>query len=243
MGLATAKLLLEMGNDVVSGDMNGSPVNHANLTFLETDVTIWDQLKTSSRKPQTNTAQDPPGGSIVCTASASSFQRFGVTGYTTAKRGVFGWMRGMVANLQEHKVPIRINCIGLSWTVTGLVPKEKCDEADLETQTAEVVAELVAYLIADETRHGQFVFSASERLYEMEESRLLPAVKDGRLMPAAKEISGGGRNTEEEAYERLRQVTTCSELGQPGKAQDAGAAAFVMIQAFGARTLLSTYLA
>lgn len=270
MGLATANMLLELGNNVVSGDMNDSPISHPNHTFLKTDVTSWNQLKTlfktaSSKhgridhvfsnagisgradylkdnydeagellEPETltydinlkgmiNTSylglhymqkQSPPGGSIVCTASGSSFQRFGVWDYTTAKHGVHGWMRGAIPNLVSQKLPIRVNCIGPSWTLTGLVPKEMCEKAGIETQTAEQVAELVVYLMADESRQGQFIYSAGGRHYEIEESRLLPT---------AWEVCGGQERNEEEAYEKLKGLA--SEIGQLGKDKAEGVAA------------------
>lgn len=269
MGLAVVKQLLELGNNVVSGDMNDSPVSHPKHTFLKTDVTSWAQQKTlfqtawgkhgridhvfanagisgraeylkdqydeqgELQEPATlvydinlrgmmNTGylgmhymrkQDPPGGSIVCTASGSSFQRFGVWDYTTAKHGVYGWMRGAIPNLREQNLPIRINCIGPSWTLTGLVPKEIMEKAGIETQTAEVVAELVAYLFADESRQGQFIYSAGGRHYEIEESKLLPL---------AWELCGGVDRSEEGAYERLKEIMT--EIGQLGKENKTAAA-------------------
>lgn len=87
--------------------------------------------------------QDPPGGSIVCTASAASFQRFRVCDYTTAKHGVLGWMRGMIPNITELDLPIRINSISPSWTLTGLVPEDVIDKLEAEWQSPLQVARSV----------------------------------------------------------------------------------------------------
>lgn len=121
--------------------------------------------------------QEPPGGSIVCTASAAAFQRFRVTDYTTAKHGVLGWMRGMIPNIKEFDLPIRINAISPSWTLTGLVPEDVVDKLDAEWQSPLVVARSVALLMADERRQGQLIYSWAGRYMEVEEAVFLPAVK------------------------------------------------------------------
>lgn len=254
IGLATVKVLLSAGANVVVGDMNPCPLTDPNLTFLETNVTIWKDLialfklavdkhgridhafanagisgrtnyleesfdeETGELKPPTtlvydinlhgmiNTSylalhhmrkQNPLGGSIVCTASGSSFQRFGVSDYTTAKHGVLGWMRGVLPNILAEKVPVRVNCIGPSWTITGLVPQAVVDAAGVEWQPAEVVGKQVAYLMADESRQGQFIYSSGGRHYEIEESVLLPAARK------ACGIADVEFN-EQEAYEKLK---------------------------------------
>ena len=122
--------------------------------------------------------QDPVGGSIVCTASAAAFQRFRVCDYTAAKHGVLGWMRGIVPNLQTAKLPIRVNSISPSWTITGMVPKELVDVMDCEWQGPEAVARSVAVLMADEMRQGQLIYSVGGRFLEVEESRFLPVARE-----------------------------------------------------------------
>ncbi|CAK1365831.1 Momilactone A synthase [Cercospora beticola] len=243
IGLATVQLLLDTGAYVVVGDRNDPPIQHDNLTFVQTDVTSWESLKALFKTAETkhsridhvfsnagisgranylestfdangeleepsnmvydinlrgmiNTSylglhyfqkQSPPGGSIVCTASGSSFQQFAVWDYTTAKHGVLGWMRGAIPNLISQKLPIRINCIGPSWTLTGLVPKEITDAAGVETQTPDVVARQVATLFADESRQGQFIYSSGGRHYEIEQNVLLPAAWKVNLAGGLKE--------------------------------------------------------
>jgi len=122
--------------------------------------------------------QSPPGGSVVMTASASSFQRFRVADYTTAKHGVLGYMRGMVPLLRAGSLPIRINCIGPSWTITGIVPQALVDALGDQSQGPEVAARSAAILMADEARDGQFIYSWEGKFMEVEEARFLPVVRE-----------------------------------------------------------------
>lgn len=115
------------------------------------------------------------GGSIVVTASASSFQRFRLVDYTVAKHGVLGLIRGLHP-LLHPTLPIRINGISPSWTATGLAPKEVV-ESVVPTQTPDVVARSVALLMADGGRHGQLIYSVQGKFSEIEESVFLPAVE------------------------------------------------------------------
>lgn len=137
--------------------------------------------------------QQKSDGSITLTGSASSFQAFGVTDYCSAKHGVLGFMRGVTPNLPPLPQKIRINCIGPSWTLTGIVPKELCDAAGLETQEASVVGEQVALLMADEKRNGEFIYSVGGRHYEVEKAVFEPAVK--------KAVGGDG---EQDGWEKLK---------------------------------------
>nr|POE65284.1 putative oxidoreductase ykvo [Quercus suber] len=121
--------------------------------------------------------QSPPGGSLLITASASSFQRFGVVDYATAKHGVLGFMRGLVPHLQDPAIPIRINALAPSWTLTGIVPKTFVESVGGKVQGPEVVARNVACMFVDEQRQGQLVYSAEGRFFEIDEAVLLPAVK------------------------------------------------------------------
>lgn len=137
--------------------------------------------------------QSPPGGSIVLTASASSFQQFRVTDYTTAKHGVLGWMRGMVPLLTSAALPIRVNCIGPSWTVTGLVPQALVDALGGQSQGPEIAARSAAILMADARRQGNFVYSWEGRFMEIERARFLPV---------AAELMGSAGDTGEEEEQR-----------------------------------------
>lgn len=120
------------------------------------------------------------GGSIVLTASASSFQRFRAVDYTTAKHGVLGLMRGLVPILQPD-IPIRVNAIAPSWTRTGLLPEGVVEKfTGVPTQSADVPARSVAILMADPQRNCQLIYSVEGRYYEAEET----------LARAAREIVG-----------------------------------------------------
>lgn len=115
-------------------------------------------------------------GSVVLTASASSIQRFRNADYAVAKHGVLGFMRGIVPNVQARNLPIRVNCIAPTFTRTGMVSAEGFRAIGREDllQEPEVVARSTAVLMADEGRQGQVVYSAGGRLWEIEESKLLP---------------------------------------------------------------------
>jgi NAD(P)-dependent dehydrogenase (short-subunit alcohol dehydrogenase family) len=85
----------------------------------EPDARTWDV----NLRGMVNTAylalhwfrtQDPPGGSVVCTGSASSFQPFTEVDYSASKHGILGWVRGVVAAIEAAKLPIRVNTIGPS---------------------------------------------------------------------------------------------------------------------------------
>lgn len=120
------------------------------------------------------------GGSIVLTASASSFQRFRAVDYCVAKHGVLGLMRGLTTILQPD-IPIRVNAISPSWTTTGLVPEGIVEKiGGIPQQPPHVVARSVAILMADTERSGQLIYSVQGKYSEAEET----------LLRAAKEIVG-----------------------------------------------------
>ncbi|KAK5121997.1 hypothetical protein LTR85_004569 [Meristemomyces frigidus] len=263
IGLATTKLLLDLGASVVSGDINSPPIEHEKLAFIKTDVTKWTDLKALFKRtkelhsrvdhvfanagisgradymadeldehgelqePSTltldinlkgviNTAylgihymrhQEPAGGSVVLTASASSFQRFRVTDYCTAKHGVLGFMRGMVPNLQTSGLPIRINALSPSWTVTGMVPEAITHALGSGVQTPEVVARSAALLMADNARQGQLIYSWQGRFMEIEE---------GVLMKAGAEIVGDNEGEDAAIVKLLNARAAAGSTGSLG---------------------------
>jgi NAD(P)-dependent dehydrogenase (short-subunit alcohol dehydrogenase family) len=93
----------------------------------------------------------------------------------TAKHGVLGMMRGLVPHLSPN-LPIRINAISPSWTCSGLVPAAVVQSTGTGVQGADVVARSAAQLMADESRHGQMIYSVEGRYSEIEESILIKAV-------------------------------------------------------------------
>ncbi|KAK3717203.1 hypothetical protein LTR37_005912 [Vermiconidia calcicola] len=177
-----------------SFDANGELEEPSQLTY---DIDLRGMINTSYLGLYHMRHQEPAGGSIVCTASASSFQRFRVCDYTTAKHGVLGWMRGIVPNLQTANLPIRVNAIAPSWTITGLVPEGVVDQfKDVQWQGPDAVARSVAILMADQARQGQLIFSMGGRFIEIEESKLLPVA-----------ASIVGENNEDKVIEKMQTIS------------------------------------
>ncbi|KXJ88216.1 short chain dehydrogenase/reductase [Microdochium bolleyi] len=117
----------------------------------------------------------PRWGSIILTASASSFQTFSSGDYTVAKHGVLGVMRSLVTHLSQGvaenaPTPLRINCIAPSWTDTGVVPGFLLDKAGIPHQSADAVAQSVLFLLADVSRHGNFIYSRNGQYLELGQS-------------------------------------------------------------------------
>lgn len=120
--------------------------------------------------------RNPVGGSIVITASGSSFTRFPATDYSThclphlmtthahrsaatTKHAVLGLMRSLTGHLHPN-LPIRINAIAPSWTDTGILsPAVLAAIGEGNYQSADVPARSVTLLMADKRRHGEMVYS------------------------------------------------------------------------------------
>ena len=146
---------------------------------LTLDIDLKGMINTSYLGLYYMRHQEPAGGSIVCTASASSFQRFRVSDYTAAKHGVLGWMRGIVPNIETAGLPIRVNAISPSWTKTGLIPDAVVDMLpDIEWQGPDAAARSVAILMADSSRQGQLIYSVGGRFTEIEHTKLLPVAAE-----------------------------------------------------------------
>ena len=161
--------------DEKSGELMEPPT----LTF---DVNLRAVVNTTYLAMHCMRHQEPKGGSVVLTASASSFQRFRVADYTTAKHGVLGFMRGLVPNIVYQKLPIRVNTLAPGWTVTGMVP-EAVAQALGGGQGPEVVARSAAWLMAGNAgQQGQLIYSGGGKFLEIEE---------GKLLGVAREIVGG----------------------------------------------------
>ncbi|KAI7342655.1 hypothetical protein KC354_g16169 [Hortaea werneckii] len=138
--------------------------------------------------------QTPQGGSVVLTASASSFQRFRVTDYTTAKHGVLGFMRGLLPALDAAGLPIRVNALAPDWTATGIIPPQLVGILADQIQGPEVVAKAAALCMVDQARQGQLIYSRGGVHREVEE---------GVLMPAGREIVGKGGQGDDAMLERM----------------------------------------
>lgn len=122
--------------------------------------------------------QNPSGGSIVVTASASSYQRYPCYDYTSAKHGVHGLVRGLFSEIgPKTDIPVRINGIAPSWTTTGLVNEGLCAKAGVPSQGPEIAARSALILMADSSRHGEIIHSSQGKYFELE-SHLLKATND-----------------------------------------------------------------
>jgi len=67
---------------------------------------------------------------------------------------------------------LRINCIAPSWTDTGMVPKDLMTSAGASCQSAEAVAKSVLFLMADDTKHGQLLYSRDGQYLELGQTLL-----------------------------------------------------------------------
>jgi NAD(P)-dependent dehydrogenase (short-subunit alcohol dehydrogenase family) len=122
--------------------------------------------------------KNPGGGSIVVTASASSYQPFPCWDYASAKHGVHGLLRALVSDMGPGTdIPIRINGIAPSWTSTGIVSEQVCAKAGVPTQEPESAARSALILMADGSRHGEMIHSRQGKYFEIE-SHLLKATRD-----------------------------------------------------------------
>lgn len=195
--------------DYIDGkvDDNGDLIEPTTLVY---DINLRGCINTCAlaihyMKKQQHSSNDT--SSITVTASASSFQPFRLVDYATAKHGVLGFMRGLTPLLHPI-LPIRINAISPSWTITGLCPKGLVEDnlPGVETQEADVVGRSVAILMADPSRHGQLIYSVGGRYSEIEHAV---------LAKAAEQIVGP--ESEDVAMRKLIEAGAFSKLGLPTK--------------------------
>jgi NAD(P)-dependent dehydrogenase (short-subunit alcohol dehydrogenase family) len=128
--------------------------------------------------------KNPNGGSIVMTASGSSFSRFPGADYSTSptlpslfpsdpiqaicKHAILGILRALYTPLYPN-LPIRINAVAPSWTNTPLMTREVVAAlGEGNCQSADVVARSVVLLMSDGKRHGEMVYSKRGNYTEME---------------------------------------------------------------------------
>ncbi|OJD30394.1 short-chain dehydrogenase reductase sdr protein [Diplodia corticola] len=145
-------------------DSNGKPVEP---DYSVIDINLKSVLNTTALALHYMKKQQPAGGSIVLTASASSFQRFPTVDYTTAKHGVLGLLRSLAPTLRlspaASSLPIRINAIAPQWTATGIVPGAAIRAAGAYCMQPADPARSALYLMASgdgaHARNGALVFS------------------------------------------------------------------------------------
>lgn len=172
---------------------DGSLLEPSHLVF---DVNLRGMINTAYLAIHHMKSNGAAGGSIVCMASASSFQRFSAADYATAKHGVLGFVRGMVQNLSDLKQNLRINAVSPSWTTSGLVSESLCEAVGTVAQPPSAVALTVAFLMAGSSSwHGRMIYSRDSKFVEVEENVLLPA---------GLEVVGGKGQDEETIFRRIK---------------------------------------
>ena len=92
-----------------------------------------------------------------------------------AKHGVLGLLRGLTPVTYPH-LPIRVNVVAPSWTVTALVDQAGYTGTGAVIQGADAPAKAAVFLMADKSRHGQMILSVGNKYREIEEAVLLPAM-------------------------------------------------------------------
>ncbi|KAI8941794.1 hypothetical protein NX059_002995 [Plenodomus lindquistii] len=112
--------------------------------------------------------KNPKGGSLVLTASGSSFSRFPGTDYTVSKHGVLGLLRALHPQLSALPTPLRINAIAPSWTDTGILNAQVLEAlGEGNYQSADVVGRSVTYLMAGK-RDGELCYSERGNFMDLE---------------------------------------------------------------------------
>ncbi|KAF2127772.1 NAD(P)-binding protein [Dothidotthia symphoricarpi CBS 119687] len=158
-GIQPTISLLEDDTDE-NGDLMPPKLNTINVNLLGCMYTVKLGIHYLKKNPK--------GGSVVLTASGSSFTRFPATDYTTAKHAVLGLLRALHPLLSPH-LPIRINAIAPSWTDTGIVPREVIAAlGEGNYQSPDVVARSVVVLMADSRRYGELIYSDVGKFMDLE---------------------------------------------------------------------------
>lgn len=147
-----------------TGQLEPPPLRTINVNLIGPLYTI--NLASAYMKQLASRRPAGKRGSIVLAASASSFQNFSAGDYTIAKHGVLGMVRGLVHKL-EVEGKIRLNAVAPSWTQTGMVPAEAIKSMGVPVQSPEAVARSVVLLFADESRHGEVIYSSEGKFKEV----------------------------------------------------------------------------
>jgi NAD(P)-dependent dehydrogenase (short-subunit alcohol dehydrogenase family) len=134
-------------------------------------------------------------GSIVVTASTSSFQNFSAGDYTITKHGILGIIRGLGYQIEGK---VRLNAVAPSWTATGMIPSEFIESLGVGVQAPEVVAKSVALLFTDQKRHAEVIYSWDGKYQEVNKAK-------GGLLDASDELLENACN-EETVMRQLQQM-------------------------------------
>lgn len=71
--------------------------------------------------------------------------------------------------LLHPKLPIRINALAPCWTATKMIPGDFLQSVGVGFQGPETVARSAVLLMADQSRHGQLIYSEEGRYMEIDE--------------------------------------------------------------------------
>lgn len=80
-----------------------------------------------------------------------------------------GFLRSLAHHHLHPELSIRLNAVTPHYTDTPLIPRTELESAGFKPQTADVVARSAALLMADNTRHGQAIYSVGGKYLEVEE--------------------------------------------------------------------------
>lgn len=186
-------------------DENGELKRPSHIVFDVNLAAVVDTVKLGIHYLR----KSPSGGSIVVTASASSYQRFSGYDYASAKHGVHGLVRGLFSEIgPETDIPVRLNGIAPGWTLTGLVSESICAQAGIPSQEPEIPARSALILMADNSRHGEIIYSTQGKYFELE-SHLLRATDD--ILQSAPTVEPVTRSLADEYREMVRVVTSHKE--------------------------------
>lgn len=157
-------------------------------SHLTLDINLKSVINTTYLAIQHMKKQESVG-SVVIAASATSIQPLRYADYTSSKHGCLGFMRGMVPITFPH-IPVRINLVAPEWTATSIVDPtyiEHIEKTGGRWQEPEVVSRSVGLLMADESRHGQMIYSAAGKFKETE-SLLMSVAEKIRAGPPLEDI-------------------------------------------------------
>ncbi|KAG9514601.1 NAD(P)-binding protein, partial [Aureobasidium melanogenum] len=156
-------------------DTNGDPTEPNHMTLNVNLKAVINTASLGLHYLQKHPAPKNSIQSITLTASSSSFHRFRAADYGLSKHGVLGLLRGL-APVTYPDLPIRVNALCPSWTITALTEESHYKGVKVNLQGADAVARAAVLLMADESRHGQMVLSAANKYREIEEAVLLKAM-------------------------------------------------------------------
>ncbi|KIW97745.1 uncharacterized protein Z519_01329 [Cladophialophora bantiana CBS 173.52] len=154
--------------------------------------------------------QQPPGGSIVMTASGAGYEGVTSASYTSAKHGIIGFLRAMKTQLYP-KIPVRLNVVAPGWTQSAITAGilDTFKSVGVPIQPASAIGLAVAKLATDPKYHGNSLFVANDQCAEFE----------GPIL-AATATCVGPSNGDEEQFQKLLMALKAHRLRQKLERRD-----------------------